>query len=322
MPKLIQNGSVLFALGILAACSTRPDSGDLPTASRAAAAPVAVDLRMRETPDDPYRNLTRVTVPSSHTIGDGMFPYEGIGWENGFVGYRLYLDGRLTSDAFGKQQSAPALAQVSAAGRYHDLASWGMDVLHVGPSLGMGGLGVIRDDKPTQFGKIARIEARIEEAGPDLGAFTIKADGISVSDKFSGSTLSRYSIGRNSPMTRVSVVSSGDLSLATGVAANAKGEFLQSSSDAKGRWRYIATFGTQSENKDNLGLAVFYRSDQARYGGLANETHFIAFNAAVIEYGFLAVWERDANGIRDKAGFLSLLERELAELNAERTGSK
>jgi hypothetical protein len=285
-------------------------------------APVAVDLRLRDTPDAPYRPLTEVTVPHSHVIGDGMFPYEGIGWENGFVGYRLYLDGRLTSDAFGKQQTAPALSGVSSASRYHEIARWGMDVLHVGPSLGMGGLGVIRDGQPRQFGQIGRIAAKIDEAGPERGAFTIRASDIATGNGSTGAIVSRYSIDRTSPLTRVSVRSSGDLPLATGIVANANGQFLQSVPGPTGNWRYIATFGAQSENKDNLGIALFYRADQARYGGMANETHFVAFDGAAIEYAFLAAWERDASGVRTVDQFKVLLDRELERLQGNSRKTK
>lgn len=277
-------------------------------------APVAVDLRLRDTPDAPYRAINEVTVPQSHTIGDGMFPYEGIGWENGYAGYRLYLDGRLTSDAFGKQQSAPALSGVSSASRYHEIAPWGMDVLHVGPSLGIGGLGVIRDGQPRQFGQIGRIEAKIDEAGPERGAFTIRASDIAAGNGASGAVVSRYSIDRTSPLTRVSVRSSGDLPLAAGIVANANGQFLQSPPGTTGTWQYIATFGAQSENRDNLGIALFYRTDQARYGGMANETHFVAFDGAAIEYAFLAAWERDASDVRTADQFKALLDRELGRL--------
>lgn len=319
MPHKVAFGPFLAALATLAACA--PGPGTLQSTNSATAAPVAVDLRMRETPEAPYRAINSVTVPANHTIGDGMFPYEGIGWENGFVGYRLYLDGRLTSDAFGKQQVAPALSGVSSASRYHEIAPWGMDVLHVGPSLGMGGLGVMRNSQPTQFRQIERIEVQIDETGPERGVFTIHASGIAVGDGVKGSIASRYSIGQDSPLTRVSVASSGGLPLAAGVVANANGEFLQSPANAAGIWRYIATFGAQSENQDNLGIAVFYRIDQASYGGLANETHFVAFNRPAIEYGFLAVWERDVNRVRDKAGFIALLDGEASRLNGMTTGT-
>lgn len=315
--------SALALLTLLPGCAARQGDALMPaSASSAGLAPVAVDLRKRDTAETPYGSLNAVTVPAGHVIGDGMFPYEGIGWENGYVGYRLYLDGRLTSDVFGKRQSAPVLSKVSAASKYHDLADWGMDVLHVGPSLGMGGLGILRNGEPRQFGEIASINATIDSAGPETGRFTIRARGIKHAEGSSGHITSRYSLGRASPMTRVSVTSEGGLPLVAGIVRNDGTEFWQSSGKPTDRWRYIATFGKQSENKDNLGIALFYRADQARYGDLANATHFVAFNGPAFEYGFLAAWEQDANAVKTKADFEALLERELVRLEMSPQGTR
>lgn len=290
---------------------------DRPPTAVAGPAPVAVDLRMRAGPDAPYVEADRVAVPADHTIGDRLFPYEGIGWENGFVGYRLYLDGRLTSDAFGKRQGQPALARIDASSSYHELADWGMDVLHVGPSLGMGGLGILRNGTPQQFGKIGEIRVAIADPGPSKGAFTIDARGIEGPGGATGAIASRYSIDRTSPLTRVAVSAQGGLPLVAGIVRNNGTEFWQSGERSDGSWQYLASFGRQSENKDMLGLALFYRADQARYGGLSNSTHFVAFEGPSFEYGFLAAWELDASRVKDRAAFDALLRRELARLNAE-----
>lgn len=281
------------------------------------AAPVAIDLRLRDAPDAPYRPVTAVTVPASHVIGDGMFPYEGIGWENGFVGYRLYFDGRLVSDIFGKQRPEPALAGIAEFGSYHSLAPWGMDVLKVGPSLGLGGLGIMRDGKPAQFGTIARLAARIEEAGGQRGIFVVEASGVAGADGRLGDLAMRYSIGTDSPLTQVAVRGDPALALTTGVVMHDGAQFLESPADSGGPWRYIATHGAQSENKDNLGMALFYRADQGAYGGLANATHFVRFAAPRFEYAFLAAWERDPGGIRTTEEFRGLLNRELARLQTD-----
>lgn len=277
-------------------------------------APVVVDLRVRDNADAPYRAVQAFTVPASHEIGDGMMPYEGIGWENGTVGYRLYLDGRLVSDIFGKRVSEPVLANIGQYGSYHDLAPWGMDVLKVGPSLGIGGLGMMRGGQPTQFGSVPELAATIDESGGTAGRFTITGGGIDAGDGRKGAFAARYAILDGSPMTSVSVKSSSGMPLATGIVMHDGVEFWQSPANAAGQWRYIATFGPQSENKDGLGMALFYRADQASYGGLANQTHFVAFTGADFEYGFLAAWERDPLGITDKAGFDALLQQELSKL--------
>lgn len=311
--------SLAISLALLAACTPDAGSGDAGTETAATndSAPVMVDLRLRDNPGEPYRSVAEFTVPASHEIGDGMFPYEGIGWENGLVGYRLYLDGRLVSDIFGKQGAEPVLAQIGELGSYHDLAPWGMDVLKVGPSLGIGGLGTVRGGEPAQFGSVPELSASITESGADAGRFTITAGAIDAGEGATGGFTADYAIGAQSPLTRVSVNASDTLPLASGVVMHDGAEFIQSGGASEGNWRYIATWGdTQSENGDGLGMALFYRADQASYGGLANETHFVTFGEAEFEYGFLAAWERDPMGIRDRDAFVALLAEELANLES------
>ncbi len=303
---------ILFVAASLAACGASTDGAE--TAPNDPAG-VHVDLRVRDNPETEYVAVNDFTVPASHEIGDGMMPYEGIGWENELVGYRLYLDGRLVSDIFGKQAPNPALGAIGEYGSYHDLAPWGMDVLKVGPSLGLGGIGIIRGNQPEQFGTVPKLSASIGESGGDTGAFTITAAGIEGPSGATGSFVAEYSIGPDSPLTRVKVTATGDdLPLATGVVMHDGAELLQSD-DADSAWRYVATWGDmQSENKDGLGMAVFYRADQANYGGLANSTHYVAFGQPDFEYAFLAAWELDPSGITSREAFETMLTEELAAL--------
>ena len=311
-----RSGSIVLGIALLAACSQAP-AGPAVNTDTAGDGPVVVDLRVRTDDQSPYLATDQLTVPASHEIGDGMFPYEGIGWENGLVGYRLYLDGRLVSDIFGKRKADPALVSIGQHGSYHDLADWGMDVLKVGPSLGIGGLGIIRGGEPVQFGEVANLSASIEENSAELGRFTVKAGGIATDGGGSGDIVARYSIASGSPLTRVNVTSKG-LPLASGIVMHDGAEFWQSGESDTSGWAYIATYGQQSENKDMLGMALFYRTEQANYGGLANSTHFVTFDTPEFDYAFLAAWELDPMGIKDRAAFDSLLQKERQRLEETR----
>lgn len=315
-PVRITLAAIVASTG-LAACSLQDVPQTVAAYSQASLAPVAVDLRVRSSDSEPYGAVDRITVPASHEIGDGMFPYEGIGWENGFAGYRIYLDGRLVADIFGKQLPEPALDKIGTLGSYHEIAPWGMDVLKVGPSLGIGGIGIVRGGQPQQFGSVPSLSATIDEAGPAEARFTINAGGVAGEGGKTGDVVARYAMNQTSPMTRVRVSSTGGLPLASGIVMHEGAEFWRSTA-GPGEWRYIATWGDmQSENKDGLGMALFYRNDQASYGGLANQTHYVTFGQPQFDYGFLAAWELDASGVRDRAGFAALLERERARLNLE-----
>ena len=61
-------------------------------------------------------------------------------------------------------------------------------------------------------------------------------------------------------------------------------------------------------------MALFYRADQADYGGLANQTHYVSFDQPTFEYAFLAAWALDPSGVTNKAEFEELLAKELVAL--------
>jgi hypothetical protein len=120
-------------------------------------------------------------------------------------------------------------------------------------------------------------------------------------------------MGTGSPLTSVRVKTTpGDLPLTTGIVAHKDAPLFRAKS---GPWQYIASYGPQSENKDNLGLALFYQADQARFGGTENETHFVVFNTPEFYYKFLGVWEKDKSGIKTKAAFVSYIDDMLAKMN-------
>ena len=110
------------------------------------------------------------------------YRFDGVGWESEIVGYRLYLDGRNAVDIQGKRKPGLYWKWIGESGVDYQLdADWGMDVLHVGPSLGVGGIGFWVGDsvlKPLALDHqrcrvIARgpvrAVARVEYTGWDLG---------------------------------------------------------------------------------------------------------------------------------------------------------
>ena len=90
-----------------------------------------------------FQNVTALGVPAEHTDHSFFIRYEGPGWESDKVGYRFYLDWRNATDIFGKTVPDMVLQEVGQDGfdSYHEMADWGMDVLKVGQSLGIGSFG-------------------------------------------------------------------------------------------------------------------------------------------------------------------------------------
>ncbi|MEX0720977.1 MAG: DUF4861 domain-containing protein [Balneolaceae bacterium] len=88
----------------------------------------------------------------------GRFQMDGPAWENDKVGFRQYIDGRNGRDLYGKTSSEMALETVGISeegelvDNYHEMLPWGRDILAVGNSLGLGGLGIMQYGEPTRLG--------------------------------------------------------------------------------------------------------------------------------------------------------------------------
>ena len=91
----------------------------------------------REYMDGEFENVDSLDVPKEHTDHSWYIRYEGPGWENKQVGYRLYLDWRNAIDIFGKKVDTMVLSKVGQDGfdSYHENADWGQDILKAGKSM-------------------------------------------------------------------------------------------------------------------------------------------------------------------------------------------
>lgn len=241
-------------------------------------------------------------VPPEHTGHDGLIAFEGIGWENDKVAYRLYLDARNVVDIYGKTVTRPILDSIGQnSGDYHTMNDWGQDILQVDQSLGMGGLGLVKDGKAVQIGP-AKIVALA-----DNGLNSAAAE-VSLSDIDGGPSnlLAQYRISSGSPLTEVDArfdenATGKPQPVAAGLVHHQDMTVLRK---ATGDWRYIATWGRQSLAGDDLGLALFYRAGTTAEPVDDGQTIYVAFNnPTAIRYYFGATWVRDGSGVRSQADF-------------------
>jgi|GEM_PF-2354563 hypothetical protein len=280
--------------------------------------PVQSILLVRESKrsDAPYLAKQVYAVPSDHAIGDGLFAYEGVGWESERIAYRLYLDERNVVDIFGKKRSAPVLHRIGQGqDDYHKPAAWGMDILKVGQSMGIGGLGVMRAGKATQLGP-AKISAETIDDGGRCAAVAITSDAIAGTN---ARLVTHYSITAGSNVTQVNAsLTGGELPLVAGIVKHAGVHILAYQPDQPG-WSYIATWGRQSLAEDGLGLALFYRSDSVKSGVIDDDQSlFVVFSdPKQIEYRFAAVWEQGQNGVTNAAQFQRYLRHQAAVMNRQ-----
>ncbi|OUU37235.1 MAG: hypothetical protein CBC09_07010 [Cellvibrionales bacterium TMED49] len=257
------------------------------------------------------QSVDSITTPLGYKVGDKLITYEGPGWESQLVGYRLYLDGRNAIDVFGKKTADMILQQVGRGDDYHKMRPWGMDILKVGASLGSGGFGVLEDDQAKQIGPARYYSAKILRDNPQRSKVEVVHR---QSQKCSGDITARYSIGSNTRLTRVEVGGRCRLPLVAGLVKHPKTKHFSQLKKETG-WNYIARYGAQSLVPDNLGLAIFFKSEDVVALGQDEDDDYIIFkNHRNPDYFFAATWEQEPSGIRDVNEFENWLKATLLEL--------
>ncbi len=262
-----------------------------------------------------FENVDELTLPEGYTDHAYYIRYEGPGWENKQVGYRLYLDWRNAIDIFGKKTDTIVLPEVGQDGfdSYHEMAPWGMDILKVGQSLGIGSYGRFMNDSVAKFRNVedthakilnsdARSEIQITYTGWTTGTETIDL-------------VSTLSIFPEDRFTKVKLDPSTLLEgLTTGIVKFEDIELNQNRSDA-GNWGYIATYGNQTlvSDDDQLGMAIFYKVSEVAEVKEGPHDHLVIFNASKepVTYYLLAAWEQEPNGIATREAFFTDLDSKL-----------
>jgi hypothetical protein len=208
-----------------------------------------------------FENTTYLRVPKEHKDHSWFIRYEGPGWESDLVGYRFYLDQRNATDVFGKLTPDMVLQKVGLDGfdSYHEMQPWGMDVMKVGKSLGIGSIGSLSNGMAARVEKTDSVDCQIEENGPVYSAiktryFGWKVDGRSTNLEsfmsiYSGSRVTQQKLTFSKPLKNV----------CTGIVKDKNAIVMKSQGD-KSSFGYLATYGKQSLNNDGLGLVVFFNS--------------------------------------------------------------
>jgi hypothetical protein len=266
-----------------------------------------------------FRNVDYLRVPKEHKDHSWFIRYEGPGWESDQVGYRLYLDQRNAVDVFGKLVKEPVLQKAGLDGfdSYHELQPWGMDVLKVAKSLGVGSIGTLTGSGAMRVEKTDSVTCRITENGDVYSSFLTRYLGWNT-----GSTKvdldSRISIHAGTRLThnRISIKGAID-NIVTGLIKDdkAKPKVFTSKGD-KSTFGYIATYGKQSLNNDNLGIVVFFDAASCKELTQDEFSHIVklAPSGGKIDYYYAGVWQLEADGIKDEAGFMEYVNRTAQEL--------
>ena len=306
--------------GQTAQLTAEPLSGTAPTFPARTQAEISHKIngswKEREYMEGEFMNVDSLRVPAEHTDHSWYIRYEGPGWESDRVGYRFYLDWRNATDVFGKKQPDLVLQDVGQDGfdSYHEPSDWGMDVLKVGPSLGLGSLATWTDGAALRVEKTDSVTSRVAENGPLRSKVRTRYYGWEAHDRKTD-VVSELSIEAGSRMTRHDVQLSAALpNLATGIVKLETGEVMTGQT---GDYAYLATWGDQSLAEDALGLAVIYRIEDIIEVTEDEHSHVVVLDPGTdkqLTYYFLAAWEQESEAITSQAAFKDYLDDQLVRL--------
>ncbi|ACU08315.1 hypothetical protein FIC_01872 [Flavobacteriaceae bacterium 3519-10] len=317
--KFIPGILVLPALALLANCTT------VNNASTAQNAKTYAEISIKEGGQwngkkyegGTFKNVQDLTLPSTHTDHSYYIRYEGPGWESNKVGYRLYLDWRNAIDIFGKLTEDMVLQEVGQDGfdSYHNMSDWGADILKVGKGLGIGSIGRVVNNELLHFNKVENTSARVENSNSNSKVF-VNYKGWETNGE-STDLSSELTIFPDQRYTRHTIQSSNALNgIVTGIVNLYKLPAIKKTS-ANQKWAYVASYGKQTLFDDNLGMAVFYRTEDAEKIFEGATDHLVQFRPTTkkITFYFLGAWEKEINGIKTEAEFLKYLDENLDKLN-------
>ncbi len=256
-------------------------------------------------------------VPADHFPHNGLYQYEGPGWESERVAYRFYLDERNRTDIFGKKTENLIVDKIGkndliSDGKesYTKMNEWGEDIFKVGSSLGMGSLAAEVNGKIMTISKCDSILCHINNhqsfstVTTDYYGWLIDNDAVNISVT--------HSINAGNRLTKVSASLSKNIPyLVTGLAKSDKTEYFQSEKENGSTWGYIAIWGKQALSGDELGLCIFYQEDRL-YSIAEDELNRIVklkLPKNEIIYYFGAAWIQEPNGIKTKEDFTKYLNK-------------
>lgn len=268
-----------------------------------------------------FKNVRSVTPPPQYSDHSYWIRYEGPGIESDKVAYRIYLDWRNGFDVFGKRISDMVLQNVGMDGydSYHLNADWGVDVLKVGKSLGMGGFGFWNGKSVDLVSAVDTRDAIITNNGDLYSGFKINYNSWQINNQKLDLS-AHFSMSAGSRLVKVNLQTSERLpNMAIGLVKHNGTTLIEGPQDISGyAWTYVASWGKQSlsgEN-DHLGMAVIFRRDD-RAEQTQDENSYVSVmkdKGGKLEYYFLAAWEHELDGIKTQSDFKAYLDREVERL--------
>lgn len=265
-----------------------------------------------------FKNVQQLSLDPNHTDHSFDIRYEGPGWENQNVGFRLYLDWRNAIDIFGKTVKSQILQEVGQDGfdSYHNMQPWGQDILKAGKSIGVGGFGRLINDTVSHFHKVADTSVKVKNEKNESNVLIHYKKWETLNHTTDlNAKISIYPYDRFSKFElKTSHPTQG---LTTGIVKFDHIPLKQNKSN-DGKWGYIATYGNQTlvNDSDLLGMAIFYKTDEVEKVTTAKHDHLIVFKPTTtpVTYYMLSAWGQEPNGITNESDFYKDLNNKLTQL--------
>ncbi|HPR32141.1 MAG TPA: DUF4861 family protein [Prolixibacteraceae bacterium] len=264
-----------------------------------------------------FDTAERLTSNSSEIIQE-IFQMEGPAWENEIVGFRNYFDARNGMDIFGKVTDALVLDSCGLKGgpTYHEMRSWGMDILKVANSLGAGALALETSSGLYRVGPGCRGTYRLVKEGPLRSILDLEFEGIPI-DNQTVHVKHRISIEAGKPYykSQVWVEDAMDMKLVTGIVNLHSDSVYSKTLDSVS---YFYTHDNQAYNGEKLGMAILVPCSTLviltapEEGEGITQTFYtsIALNEQPIEFCFVAGWEKTDPAFATRESFETMVERE------------
>lgn len=248
------------------------------------------------------------------------FQMEGPAWENDVIGFRNYYDARNGMDIFGKITSEMVLDEVGLGENYHEMQSWGMDILKVGNALGAGSIALVKDDSLYRVGPGSVGKYKLVTEGPLRSVFQLIFNNWSpVGDDTIG-IVHEIAIqgGANGYKSTLSLTRETDSpeTIAAGIVNMQSDAAIIT--DHNEQFKSLSTFDRQSFFDEYLGMAILASknnilgfNEAPEEGEGITQSYYASFKVSPgnpVTYYFLAGWEKTNPDFADKDYFIQTIQ--------------
>ncbi len=250
------------------------------------------------------------------------FQFEGTGWENDKVGFRNYFDQRNAFDIFGKTTSAMVLDEVGLTGDYHALQEWGMDILKVGNSLGLGSLALWSNDSLYRLGDNGAGSFRLISEGSLRSVFEFNHNNWKAHDQsYDVQCLVEITAGQYFFTLETSFDSLKGALPVTGLVNMKASDYF---SGKLGEHQLLFSYDEQAEDTSGLGMALMVEpelfagfSETPDSGRGITQSWCLKLehrDGQSFKCHIFACWARSTDQFKDKDGFTAYLKEWSARL--------